>query len=352
MLRFVPARLLVCIMLFAGLALSIPLWSATREIPLVPLAPGFTLPDPWSTIVMLVVILSAILCAVSPRRFYIEAFAISLLLMVLADNMRLQPWVWQEGMLLAVLGLGAALHTPDQGTEAAWMILGGTYFWSAILKINAMFIPTVLPFFTSAISSAPIDPAALTWIGYAMIAIEMGIGIACLIPAVRKPAAIVAALMHASILIVLFIHDWNLVVWPWNAGLMILLPLLAFRPSGVPLKHAHNMLSFAMIVLFWVLPVFHLFGYWDAYLSASLYSGNVDTATISMEGPGGSQFLDISSWAFETLGVPPYPEERVYRSIAKTFCDRQSGTGVVLTVNRRATLLRERSSINLSCSDL
>jgi hypothetical protein len=80
------------------------------------------------------------------------------------------------------------------------------------------------------------------------------------------------------------------------------------------------------------IPTLAFFGWWDSYLSASLYSGNITSGailvsdTVRNELPeyvrgyvkhvdGANNVLQISRWSFGELNVPPYPEVRIYRDI-------------------------------------
>jgi hypothetical protein len=73
-------------------------------------------------------------------------------------------------------------------------------------------------------------------------------------------------------------------------------------------------------------------------LSSSLYSGNIASAVISIDGsilrklppgiqmrahpgdPGGKYLIDPNRWSFSELNVPAYPEKRIFINITKRIC--------------------------------
>jgi hypothetical protein len=87
------------------------------------------------------------------------------------------------------------------------------------------------------------------------------------------------------------------------------------------------------------MPLFSFFGLWDSYLSASLYSGNTKRAEIyvsdnvkdglpetvrglvSTSETDGANTISIFDWSFEELNVPPYPEDRIFKNVAKRVCE-------------------------------
>jgi hypothetical protein len=92
-----------------------------------------------------------------------------------------------------------------------------------------------------------------------------------------------------------------------------------------------------VLVLVLIMPFFSFFGWWDSYLSWSLYSGNVDGASIfcsdavAKQLPGylqryithvssNNNLLDVRDWTMGELNIPGYPESRVYRRIGGEVC--------------------------------
>ena len=84
----------------------------------------------------------------------------------------------------------------------------------------------------------------------------------------------------------------------------------------------------------------NFFGYWDHYLSFSLYSNKPSKFYIAIEkgeihkidnrfgnhfaniqGLQGGQLIDVDKWAFSELNVPFYPEMSLFKKLSVKFCD-------------------------------
>jgi hypothetical protein len=115
------------------------------------------------------------------------------------------------------------------------------------------------------------------------------------------------------------------------------------------------------------MPLFSFFGWWDSYLSASLYSANAPEARIIVRGdvrdhlpgrmknylqplPSALYGLDIGRWALWELNVPPYPAMRVYRSVAADVCKYADySPDVVLLLRDKDTLLAKGQQTQDTC---
>ena len=105
-------------------------------------------------------------------------------------------------------------------------------------------------------------------------------------------------------------------------------------------------------ILFIVMPAFSFAGWWDAYASSALYSGDIAQAVVYVDPPliarfpesmreyiwqqSKPMFLDINRWSYGELNVPAYPEPRVLRRIGQEVCSRyvHSGNAKVRTFYR------------------
>jgi hypothetical protein len=97
------------------------------------------------------------------------------------------------------------------------------------------------------------------------------------------------------------------------------------------------------------LPALGLAGHWDAYLSGALYSGNVKAAALAVtdsvaarlpdaarrhvtRNTRGANVLDVWEWSMGELAAPSYPEDRVFRAIARDVCRLADGPADVALV--------------------
>jgi uncharacterized membrane protein YphA (DoxX/SURF4 family) len=226
------------------------------------------------------------------------------------------------------------------------LLVASIYFWSGFQKMNLIFVSEIFPWM--------IEPFVKNWApelkhwanatGFAVPLLEAAMGISLLVPRLRKMAIGLALAMHSFILLCLgpLGQNWNTVVWPWNIAMALFVIILFVGTENKSLRAMFFTSRFVfhkiVLVLFAIMPLLSFFDLWDSYLSASLYSGNIKRAYVFIEqnvkeklpiaaqkyaektGSRTDYRLKIIDWATEELGVPPYPEKRVFRQIAKDFC--------------------------------
>ncbi len=344
----------------AGIAMSWPLWAGDRGFPLVPSVSGLpAMPQAVSIGLTCVVLVSMGLAAFLPRSWAVRGVGLgAAILLVLFDQNRLQPWVYQY--LLMVLALGLAGRAVRERSESAWalcaLIVASIYFWSGLQKGNAAFGRDVLPWLLeplrNVLKADVVDTIQAN--AWAASVTECLIGLALMLPPLRGLGILGAWAMHASILHAIgpWGHDFNSVVWPWNLAMMAMVGVLFFRQrAGIFRAVARTGLGKAVGLAVGVLPALSFVNLWDDYLSASLYSGRMRYARIVLaeddalrvaerfglkpvygytpetpplyeSGPG--QFdLDVTMWSYAKRNVPPYPEIRYLKGVAKAL--REAG---------------------------
>ena len=323
-----------------GLALSWRLWTASRLFPLAPVSDALPRIDPPLDGVVFAVLVALLLAVVARPRARVPAMAVLAIVAALAmlDQTRWQPWAYQYFVMLA-----ACVWLPADGAaDACRTIVAFTYVWSGLQKVNVTFVRQTWPDLMAALHGAlpgilprPSAPLALL-----IPAVEVIAGLGLLTRRFRTPAAALALLTHAVILMALIRLGANTVVWPWNLAMIVFVLTLfwrnrvtAARDLLIPRRHFHR----AIVVLFGVLPALSFVRLWDSYLSMALYSGNTYKAAIEME-PGTAEtlpaeirpairqlavpfVLDVKGWAYRELNVPGYPEPRVYRAVAQRVCE-------------------------------
>src|SRR5439155_13636670 len=110
--------------------------------------------------------------------------------------------------------------------------------------------------------------------------VELAIGLALWIPALRYAAITSALLIHAAALLFLgpLGRNYNWIVWPWNLA-MIALVLVLFtgqRPGMAKTLRELRCSRPALVVtiLYSLLPILSYFGWWDSGFSFTLYAEN------------------------------------------------------------------------------
>jgi hypothetical protein len=370
-------RLVLAAALVAGLLLVPRLFLAGRTYPRVPALDGWpALAAPLDIAVLgaLLAALAGVALAPWPRWWTVAATVLAVVL-ALDDQSRWQPWFYQYVVMLAALALAR-----DAGdTLAAWRaVLVGLYFWSGVQKLNATFMTHLFPWLVE--PAAGILPAAFHrvllggWMAVPILEILVAVGL--LVPRLRNAAVAGAVAIHVVVLGLLgpLGHASNAVVWPWNAamaGLAVLIFWNAHQPARqlvVPRRLGPHALA---LVLFGILPALSFAGHWDAYLSGALYSGNIKAGALAVSDevaarlpePArrnvarnrmGANVLDLWEWSMSELGVPSYPEDRVFHGLGRDLC-RLAGTPtelVVVVFGRPGALTGDREVTRRDCAAL
>ena len=357
----------------AGFSLSPKLWISSRFYPLIPVFRGLPhIPSPLDYVLfgLLLFVLVPIGMASRPR-VYILGFVTLLLFLALLDQTRWQPWAYLYLFMLLSLACFSWKSDDDKGAidslNICRLIVIATYFYSGLQKLNPRFAAGVFSLFGREGSHHPV----LTLVGYTAAAIEVSIAIGLLTRRFRNLAVVGGVFMHLFILFCcVFIYKWNSVVWPWNVAMIFLLFLLFWHSDtsfkailwSNPLK-----LQKIVLVLFGIMPALSFFGWWDSYLSASLYSANVPVGNIfvgetvksrlpkpvqryAQNVAGIGYVLKTQEWSLGELNVPPYPALRAYRRIGGEVCRySQNSPDVTLIVHEKDTLLGKGRTVQDTC---
>lgn len=373
-------RLVLALAFISGVLLAPKLWLSSRFYPLTPLFTVFpAVPPPLDLVLLLGLLLSLAATTVFPHtRAPVIASLVAAGALMLLDQSRLQPWVYQYVFMLAAF----AFHPGNPSDPARYasildpcrLVVASIYFWSGVQKLNLTFVAGVFPWLLQPFVQHLPEPARIPFyaLGAAVPFVEAGIGLALLTGRYRRQAVFLSLAMHAVILLALSPvgHDWNRVVWPWNLAMGALVVILFWRTGdvargGALLAKRRPAFHYIVLVLFGIMPAFSFFNLWDSYLSSTLYSGNIREASLYMSDPvksrlpgelqrlvlreDGQHRLGVSEWSHGELNVPAYPETRVFRNIARHLCRYASGAGdVTLVIQEKPDWLtgareRERS---------
>lgn len=367
-----------------GLLLSVKLWLSSRFYPLTPILnifPSIPYPIEWIIPLVLICLLAATILSSEPKPLIWSSVAVVSLLAFL-DQQRLQPWVYQYAFMLGTLGLFSWKWDDSEGKNATLnacrFIVASIYFWSGLQKVNLEFMRSVFPWMVAPIAQlfpASMQPAFYI-LGLLVPFIEIAIGVGLLTRKFRNAAIWLALGMCVFVLWAIgpFGHDRNRVVWPWNITMAILVVILFAKTKNVPLSRIlwvrHCAFHKVILVVFGLMPLFYFFNVWDSYLSWALYSGTTNKSAIyvsdrvkkrlpnyiqqfvQIDG-GGRNFISISRWAFTELHVPPYPESRIFKSVAKNICRAASDPHeVVLVMRGRLSWFYPDGQQVLNCAQL
>ncbi len=348
-----------------------------RSFPRAPLVVGFALRQDF--VISIVLVGALLLSTIGRRSRWLLAVSVVLtVVLVVLDQTRLQPWVYQYAIMLSLLAFTRAEPVNQKAILAAnQIVVAMLYFWSGLQKLSWSFVHEVAPALVES-AGMRLSPRYLSVIAVTIVIFETSIGIGLLFRRTRRVAVVLACFMHASILFTFILSGHNTVIWPWNVAMMIVTVLL-FRPGDdTPFKHllhrSRNVTSHlpkvAMLVC-GLLPALSFGGWWDLYLSGALYSGKSPIAVMRIsEGlrdrlpstakntvfqtTRGEFMLPFYEWSLSDLNVPPYPEPRAYRQIVRQLCTLDTDLQTnALIIKGRPTLLDGNYNLTLTpCATL
>ena len=267
---------------------------------------------------------------------------------VLQDLLRFQPYTY-----MYVFTILLAVFSPSHGINALKIMVASVYFWAGVHKINATFFLDLFPGLIEPFYKFPQDPSLLA----ALVALviftvplfEAAIGLLLLFfPRQRRLTILMAFIMCVVVLICLGLdgYTWNMIVWPWNVYLFLLVLMLLYKSAsaGEKVRFRFDTATVATIALFSIAPSLALFGWGHSYPSFKLYSGNTKRAEVifsqneNLTGLpndlgqliGRAQRLPLVDWTAHEFELVVYPETYVFRRGAKGLCpyltDRQQAT--------------------------
>ncbi len=345
----------VAVAALAGLLTSVRLWlSSHRLFPLTPIWQGLPQP-PYPFDYVLFALMLAVLIAIAvvrrPARF-IPGFLILTVVMIVLDQSRWQPWLTEYAVLLGAL----LVQTPRQTAgvlHPCRLYLMCMYFYSGLQKLGYAFVLVLAGMVAPMFAWLHLDPKWLTPGRLIPIALLLGLvecisGVLLAFQRTRKAAVVCLILTHLSLLLWLgpLVLGWNQATWPWNVAQIVLLLVLFWGRSRWNYQDVWRSHPYARGVglVCAVLPLFTLLGVTDSYLGFSLYSGNIKDAVVYVDPKRiadlpeairryvkADGIMDIDGWSRDELGVPIYPETRVFQSAGRQVAILL-GSGAVVRV--------------------
>jgi hypothetical protein len=305
-----------------------------------------------------------------------------LLILILEDVNRFQPWVYTQGAIL-VLILFNREGREKATVSGALLVVAFMYMWSGIQKFNLGFLQDTFPWMLSAFGfdfQIPVGqtPGPIHYLFILVPIIELSMGLFLLVSKTRNLGIIAGLIMHSFVLLSLGPtgHNWNRVVWPWNLSLMLF--LLVYYSPREPLNIYQEFksyrLNYIVLVLFGLLPVLNFFGYWDDTLSGALYSGtqsNVvfyykteDEPELARLTKAGTSIIETSDdgsisktwfmyWSVYDIQVPFYHGSRYYSRFGRVLCEKSENpknSGIEIIERSKFTAVKTVS--RCSCLEL
>jgi len=280
------------------------------------------------------------------------AVAAALFVLFLVDQHRLQPWAYQSAIYACVF----ATMTAPQAKRWLTPLAAGVYVYSAAGKFDFQFAHTVGVDFLAALLS-PIggipeswDDSTVSKLALLMPTGELLIGSGLLLAPVRRVAGLAAIAMHVTLIAILgpWSLDHSLGVLLWN-GVLIGQAWFLFvdrRTTPMPMPHDDHSIvpayvAKALVIVALVMPLLERRGYWDHWLSWSLYSPHTSRVDVEFhrttldqippsigshmaedqDGDGWRRF-ETGAWSLQARGVPIYPQSRYQLALIERLCRR------------------------------
>ncbi len=331
----------------AGLALfgaTWKLWTPQSEFPQVPLfgwAGSLPLFVDWLVLGVLLGSLASNVRRPDSRRSWI-AFAVSLGVLIVLDQHRLQPWAWQ--LLLMALWWSSA--RAGQVTHLPCIALTiSIYFWSAISKLDANFVAShgqtlIESLFRSVGINAMNWPASVkSWLAAFLPVGELLVAIGLCWPRTRRAALIAATALHVGLILALGplglghrpgVLLWNLAFIGHNWLLFGQRTCGSFTPTrsvsertSLPTSRAPSLtLRVSLLVFVCVWPVTERWELCDRWLAWSVYSARSERVSVTLTDEGLRRLpesvrscvtdgeLPLDRWSLAALDVPISPQLR------------------------------------------
>jgi hypothetical protein len=322
------------------------LWTPQAVFPQVPLlAVGLWMPAWMQWLAAMVLVASPLVAALCvrherTRRAALAGFVVSAAVLVAADQLRLQPWVYEFALIASVL----ALAPPSRALGLCRVLLIGIYLHSAWTKFDYSFLHELGPRLV-----APLDvPNAWQWLAAAALPLgEALVAFGLLLPKTRTPALLASVAMHVTLLALLgpWLLDHSLGVLVWNV-FFIAQNVLLFWPvrrashrksRTVSLSSRSKTSGFgtATVAAALLLPLAEPWGGWDLWPSWGLYASRAERTIVwirttdethlpaelgehlaTAADSSGWRQVDLPAWSLASLGVPLYPQNRYQFGVA------------------------------------
>lgn len=325
------------------------LWTTQRLFPTIPI---WKFLDSTSAIVHSILFVISILLMLAVFKFYLNKYIISTLIITeifscILDINRLQPWEYQFIFVLIIY-----LTNKSNLLSVIIFSIACIYIYSGLQKLHPAFLQNIWgklflnKFFN--LESSMIHNKWVIHSGYILALYESFGGLALLFKKTRKFAIYALMIMHLFILLFFgpLILNINFIIWPWNLLMLFYLFIFLNEQKNISFNYAILIYKWNKLITIClaIMPLLGIFGYWDQYLSANLYSGkNIGAVIFIKDTDKTSQlhrffkkknendtsknqyYINLNAWSLEELHVPLYPEKRVLKAIESKLKIRYGG---------------------------
>ena len=339
---------MLCLATLVMIEVSWPLWVDGTEFPRVPFLGGWPRLPAWCPWVALAGIAVSLVFATIGRawRAGLTVALVLLAVEVIGDQSRLQPWVYQFGLMGLVLILAPSARALGLARVCAISL----YVYSGLSKLDAAFLGELGPTFLDAglgiFGSTTEGWPRSAQVGaiLAMPAWEVAVAAGLCFARTRRWALVGAVAQHSALLLILgpggLGHSGNVLIW--NLAMIAedwVLFWPRIGPDADPAEPATRAgrIAAAVVGFAVIWPATERLGLCDSWPGHALYASHSERVEIlvpedeadrlpagarSRLGPAdfaGWRRLDLAGWSRDVRGVPVYPQARVGLGVAEAL---------------------------------
>ncbi len=271
-----------------------------------------------------------------------------LLVLIVGDQARLQPWLYQAILELLILGFAPA----QVQKRLCCLVMASIYGYSGISKLDHSFVHELGPLFLNkSLSFVSLSsenwPSSMRLVSIlAMPVAEIAIAVLLLFPGTARRGTIGACILHLGLLLLVgpFGLRHSATVVGWNLALLIEVPLLFWpQPESDSRRFWQEIRAYAMcwvLLILLLLPLGERWGLWDSWPSFAVYASHNERIELFVAASEAEFWpeeirpylvptnqadmlrLDLTNWSRFTRGVPPYPQARTGLGAALGLSDR------------------------------
>ena len=363
--------------------LSNQLWhSSVRSYPFVPMVGNSSFFSTFfiQVICFILLIMSSLsLIFFSKSKMSSIAFFCVLGVYFFQDVVSVQAWSYQYFMMILVILIPHFYKKEKKNiTFSLQLIVGLTYIWSGIHKVNIMFPELVFSWMMESYNwLKPLSE--VIWLGYLVAIFEILLGIGLFFKRFRQLFVWLSVVFHVSIISLLAGHNWNVVVYPWNLAMIAFNFVLFYKKEDNPTiikwkpffeEKRKSIITILVVFLFGIAPLLNFFELYDNQLSLKMYSGVSNDCVIYFEDTDlecvknvvetdvyyneltQKMELSLDDWAFEELKTPAYAGFWYYKKLAKKVCDCVESENAGILIKKVHRWDWEESQYQISCKEL
>lgn len=271
------------VFMLIGLLMTFKVWTLQHSFPVIKVIDFLPQLNAQLTLLIFVLLLLLTLISVFWHKPKIYGLVIIISVILLSqDYMRWQPWIYMYLLIFWIV----SRDKKEQQQQLIWtlqLLMAGIYFWAGVHKLNPYFrngFPLEMVHYLANLFNISNNAIIykLTYLGFLIPIIEIGVGLGLLIKKYRFYALITATLTHLVIIVFQAPHGFEYfgIVYPWNVAMLLIIWLLFYGDDkAISLKDIKKSFLLKVIVLLvWLFPILNVFGLWHNYTSFKLYTGN------------------------------------------------------------------------------